>query len=284
MPHPGEDLLHVEDTLWMLAAPTGQGIYDFPFDRFFACRRPYLLPEEGVVAVARAGAWNDYSVRYRELEAEGIRLVHSPEQHLLASELPHWYPKLEGLTPRSVVFDARPDAETVERALGWPVFVKGERQTSRHRKSLSILESPDAFRRAMEVYASDSILRWQRVVCREFRLLRRVEEGAPDRIPSSFEFRTFWWHGKLVGWGHYWWQGSPYAPNAAEERDMLAVAGEAARRLSVPFLVVDVAQEVTGRWLVIECNDGQESGYAGLSPFTLWQNIVTAERARRPSL
>jgi hypothetical protein len=136
----------------------------------------------------------------------------------------------------------------------------------------------------MEVYASDSILRWQRVVCREFRPLRRVEEGAPDRIPSSFEFRTFWWHGELVGWGHYWWQGSPYAPDAVEERDMLAVAGEAARRLAVPFLVVDVAQEVTGRWLVIECNDGQESGYAGLSPFTLWQNIVAAERSRNGSV
>jgi hypothetical protein len=49
----------------------------------------------------------------------------------------------------------------------------------------------------------------------------------------------------------------------------------------VPFLVVDVAQDVDGRWWVIECNDGQEAGYAGVSPFALWQRVVELERARR---
>jgi len=47
----------------------------------------------------------------------------------------------------------------------------------------------------------------------------------------------------------------------------------------VPFLVVDVAQTEAGRWVVIECNDGQESGYAGVSPFGLWQKIVDLETA-----
>jgi len=230
--------------------------------------------------IARVGVWNDYAERYLELEGHGVRLVQSPEQHLLATELPHGYPRLTDLTPRSVWFDERPDAETVERLLGWPVFVKGERQTSRHRKSLSIIEGPEQFRRAMDAYAKDSILHWQRVVCRELRPLRRVEEGAPDRIPSSFEFRTFWWRGELVGWGPYWWQGSPYTMTADEQREALGLGREVARRLAVPFLVVDVAQEVSGRWTVIECNDGQESGYAGASPFALWQNVLDVERAR----
>jgi hypothetical protein len=47
----------------------------------------------------------------------------------------------------------------------------------------------------------------------------------------------------------------------------------------VPFLVVDIAQTETGQWIVIECNDGQESGYAGVSPFGLWQRIVDLEKA-----
>lgn len=277
MLRPGEDLLQVEERLWLLTAQTGQGIYDFAFDRFFACRRPYVLPESMEV-VARVGVWNDYAERYRELAEAGIRLVHTPEQHLQATELPHWYPKLTDLTPRSVWFDERPDAETVERLLGWPVFVKGERQTSRHRKSLSIIEGPAQFRQAMQAYANDPILHWQRVVCRELRPLRRVEEGAPDRIPSSFEFRTFWWKGQLVGWGPYWWQGTPYTLTSEEQREALGLGREVARRLDVPFLVVDVAQEVSGRWIVIECNDGQESGYAGASPFALWQAILDIER------
>ncbi|WP_342375929.1 ATP-grasp domain-containing protein [Myxococcus stipitatus] len=275
----GEDLLQVEERLWVLNAPTGKGIYDFGFDRFFACRRPYQLPAS-LEVVARVGVWSDYEVRYRELAAEGVTLVHSPEQHLLATELPHWYPRLTDLTPRSVWFDERPDAKTVEAELGWPVFVKGERQTSRHRKSLSIIEGPEQFEAAMAAYATDPILHWQRVVCRELRPLRRVEEGAPDRIPSSFEFRTFWWRGALVGWGPYWWQGTPYTMTEAEQQEALGLGREVARRVDVPFLVVDVAQEVSGRWIVIECNDGQESGYAGVSPFALWRNILDLELKR----
>ncbi|WP_233592035.1 ATP-grasp domain-containing protein [Corallococcus sp. AB011P] len=281
MLRPGEDLLKVEDRLWLLTAATGKGVYDFAFDRFFACRRPYVLPDESLEVVARAGAWPDYAERYRELEAQGVRLVHSPEQHLLATELPHWYPLLEDLTPRSLWFDTPPDARTVEAQLGWPVFLKGARQTSRHRRSLSIIEGPEAFRHAMDAYAQDDILHWQQVVCRELRPLRRVDDtqGA-DALPRSFEFRTFWWRQQLVGFGPYWWQGTPYALTPGEERDALALAGEAARRVALPFLVVDVAQEVSGRWIVIECNDGQESGYVGVSPFALWQRVLDLERER----
>jgi hypothetical protein len=66
----------------------------------------------------------------------------------------------------------------------------------------------------------------------------------------------------------------------AEHRDARRVAGEAAARVDVPFLVVDMAQANDGRWLVIECNDAQESGYAGVSPFGLWQHVISAERER----
>jgi hypothetical protein len=53
-----EDLLLVEDTVWVLPLPTGTGIYDFPFDRLLACRRPYQLPPD-LCAIARVGAIAD---------------------------------------------------------------------------------------------------------------------------------------------------------------------------------------------------------------------------------
>ncbi|WP_225888101.1 hypothetical protein [Myxococcus xanthus] len=206
MLRPGEDLLQVEERLWLLTAQTGKGIYDFAFDRFFACCRPYVLPESMEV-VARVGVWNDYAERFRELADAGIRLVHTPEQHLQATELPHWYPKLMDLTPRSVWFDERPDAETVAEQLGWPVFVKGERQTSRHRKSLAIIEGPEQFRQAMDAYAKDPILHWQRVVCRELRpcagskRARRTASPAPSNSAPSGG-RARWWGGALLVAGH----------------------------------------------------------------------------------
>jgi hypothetical protein len=43
------------------------------------------------------------------------------------------------------------------------------------------------------------------------------------------------------------------------------------------FVVIDLAQTITGKWIVIECNDGMESGYAGASPFAIWQAIIDQE-------
>ncbi|MDB4960416.1 MAG: hypothetical protein JWP01_415 [Myxococcales bacterium] len=61
------------------------------------------------------------------------------------------------------------------------------------------------------------------------------------------------------------------------------MASEATRRVNVPFLVVDLAQDAAGTWLVIECNDGQESGYAGVSAIGLWQTIIEITKQRDAS-
>lgn len=54
-----------------------------------------------------------------------------------------------------------------------------------------------------------------------------------------------------------------------------------AARISATFLVVDVALTMNGDWIVIEINDGQDSGYAGNNPLTLWGKILDREgRAR----
>lgn len=273
----GDDLFLLEDAVWLWTRPVGLPIYDFDFDALFACRRPYLRPDE-VIAIARAGALDDYTATYDELRAEGVRLVHDPDQNLRATRLPRWYPLLEDLTPRSVWFEGPPDPHAIADALGWPIFMKGARQTSHHRRRLSFITGPDELRRALDEYAQDPILRWQDVVCRRLEPLRPVEDPDPERIPSSYEFRTFWWRGALVGCGRYWWQGVEYELASDERGPALAIAAEAARRVDVPFLVVDIAQRADGAWIVIECNDGQESGYAGIAPLTLWQEVVRSER------
>lgn len=272
-----EEILLVEDTVWVLHAPTGLPVYDFGFDRLFACRRPWTPPER-VRAVARVGAIPAYDDYYARWLNEGVQLVHSPDEHRRASELAVWYPLLVDLTPRSLWGREPPDAELVAAELGWPIFLKGSRQTSHHRKSLSVVEGPEAYARVIAEYTRDPILHWQEVVCRRYVPLRRVEDVTLDRVPSSFEFRTFWWRGELVGFGRYWWEGQAYEPTPEERDQATAVAREAARRVNVAFLVVDVAQAADGRWIVIECNDGQEAGYAGVSPIGLWQALISAER------
>jgi len=271
------ELLFIDDSIWVLQTLTGIAAYDFDFRPVFACRTPWQRPAP-LHAIARIGSIVEYDELWRVAREQGIRLVHTPDQHRRASLLSKWYPLLSDLTPRSRIFATSPSVDEVEAEFGWPLFIKGDRQTSRHRRALSIVRSRDELVVAIRSAGRDSILRWQPLACREFVPLRLVEDQHPERIPSSFEFRTFWWNGVLVGAGRYWWEGARYDWTGEEQASGLAVAGEAARRLNVPFLVVDIAQTADGRWIVIDCNDGQDSSYAGASPIGIWHRIITLER------
>ena len=175
-------LCRVEDATWVVTHPTGLSGYDFAFSPTFRVSHPARLDGE-VTAIARMGAAADYGARYEALRALGIRLVHTPDTYRRTSLLPVWYPRIEGLTPRSLCFDAPPSAEEVGAALGWPVFVKGARQTSRHNKALCVAKTPAEFDAIMGAWRGDDILWWQPVVCREWAPLRRVAEPSSDLLP-----------------------------------------------------------------------------------------------------
>jgi hypothetical protein len=160
------ELILVEEKIWVLVGEVGLSIYDFAFTEFLACRHPWQRPDR-ITAIGRFGAVHNYDEVYQKLAAEGILLIHSPEQHLLASELHRWYPLLEGLTPKSLWFSEPPDIEFLQETIGLPLFLKGSRQTSRHRAALSIIRSAEDYARAIEIYQSDPILHWQELVCRE---------------------------------------------------------------------------------------------------------------------
>ena len=277
-------LLLVEDCLHLWTVPTGLPAYDFAFERLLACRHPWR-PDPEIPVLLRAGPLEPPDAglpdpQVAAVEALGLRLLHDTEARRRASLLSGWYPHLAGLTPESLWGpDLTP--ERVGDVLGWPVFVKGERQTSRHQRRLHIVPDAASWVSVMAAWQHDPILCWQRPVARRLLRLRPVPAATTDpaRLPASFEWRVFCWRGEVVALGRYWTDAGRYALTAAEEDAVRALATEAARRLAVPFLVVDVAQDLAGRWWVIECNDGQEAGMAGISPLALWQAVVARERS-----
>lgn len=193
------------------------------------------------------------------------------------SSLPEWYPHISQHTPRSRWYSEIPDFSEIENEFEPPIFIKGSRQTSKHKAAASIIRNEMEYKSATEIFRSDPILRWQEFVCRELVPLRPVSGGTEGKIPPSFEFRTFWWRGQLVGAGRYWYDANDYTWSQHERDAALQVALRAVNALHCAFLVVDLAQTTTGRWIIIECNDGMESGYAGASPFAIWQAIVDYE-------
>ncbi|MBK8256836.1 MAG: ATP-grasp domain-containing protein [Polyangiaceae bacterium] len=266
-----QDLFLLQNAVWVLTSRTDNPGYDFEFDRFFECRRPWEHPPAQNV-VARIGPIGDYPAQYNELHAAGITLINTPHDHERASELSSWYPLLSDLTPQTVVYAAPPPAAEVEAKFGWPVFVKGVRQTARHAAALSVARSAREYEALARAYSENPILHWQPCAVRAFVDLERVGRSDGVHLPPAFEFRTFWSKSNLLGAGRYWTEAS-YAWTDLEKAQALAVARQAAERLTVPFLVIDMARTAAGKWIVIECNDGQESGYAGVSPFEVWSNL-----------
>lgn len=86
--------------------------------------------------------------------------------------------------------DRLPPVDEVASRFSWPVFIKGNRQTSLHRPDLSVARGPEDYARIAGVWGSDRILHCQRAAVRRFVPLRRVAER-PGGLPASFEFRVF---------------------------------------------------------------------------------------------
>lgn len=270
------NIARIEGKLYVCSETLSISTYDFDFDLNFHCDHPYRIEKEAP-CILRVGPIPDYTEQFHEKLDLGLRLVNSPEEHTLASELESWYPHIQALTPRTLVFDALPSAAQIESHFDWPIFMKGSRQTSKHNPDLSIIRSRAHYEVAARQYRNDPILHWQKPVIREFVPLMPVAGSVPGKVPPSVEYRSFWWRGECVGWGPYWYQVDRYA--CGDEAAGLALARQAAALVKVPFLVIDFAKAADGRWIVIECNDAQESGYVGVAALAMWRRVLqlTAE-------
>ncbi|WP_299458799.1 ATP-grasp domain-containing protein [uncultured Microscilla sp.] len=271
----GIDFFCVESACWIAAKKLNVPAYDFSFTPLFEVSRPRIAGT--VPTVARLGAIANYTHTYEVLQQYGFALVNSPTQHQLASALEHWYPIIAEFTPQSIVFEQVPTPDEIMRHFELPVFIKGNRQTAQHNPTLAIAHTLDDLTRILAAYQQNNILHWQKLVCREYVPLQKLEQQAPNKVPLSFEFRTFWWQGELVGAGHYWSQFAQYTWTNAQQDAALDIAHTAAQRLQVPFLVIDLALTASNRWVIIECNDAQEAGYAGVNGWEMWKRVIKKE-------
>ena len=275
----GIDFFELEGALWLAQKQVHIPAYDFKFTPLFEVRRPRLT--DSVTAVARVGAIADYSKSYAAFKELGFDLINSVEEHERASELAHWYPLIKDHTPKSKVYAQFPRLDVLKKDFTFPVFIKGNRQTAKHSAELSIAKNKTDFSRIQEAYKRNTILHWQKVVVRKFIPLKPLNYSAPDKVQISKEFRTFWWKGSCVGAGHYWSQYLNYNWTKEEAGKALNLAQKVADLVNVPFLAIDLALTVDNNWIVIECNDAQESGYCGVNKQSLWQNIIQLERKEK---
>ncbi len=270
------DFHNLESTIWIANKVLNVPTYDFQFEPIFKTNRPRI--QNDVIVTGRIGAIDDYENVYNKLLNYGYKLINNPNQHQLASELEFWYPILKEFTPKSKVYETFPSIEEFLEDFKFPIFIKGNRQTAKHNPELSVAKSINDFQRISIAYQNDPILNWQKIVIREFIELKPLKVSAIDKVQISFEFRTFWWKQELVGAGHYWSQYLDYDWTTDQKQEAINLAKNAVQLLDVPFLVIDLALTAENQWIIIECNDAQESGYCGINPLSLWKEIVKIEK------
>ena len=87
----------------------------------------------------------------------------------------------------------------------------------------------------------------------------------------------------MLGFGYYWEGDDPLRELVTgEERQMLGIAQEAARRVGIPFVSVDVGQVESGEWLVIEVGDAQFAGASQTPLIPLWIATRSIEDSWQP--
>lgn len=263
----------------VLLRKTGNDVYDFDFRNNFECRS--VVSEVEAPVLLHIGAVEDYAGVEATLEDMGMKLLVHEGEHLRCSTIEEWYPSLKDKTPFTKIYDELPQAEELLNDFSFPVFIKGNRQTNRHKKSQCIIESVDQYNALREEWKHDSILSWQKVAVREYVPLQVIDaDSYPDMVPISYEFRFFYFEGKCMAYGPYWYMGHKYTLPERALQEVLKLTDWAAQRLAVSFPAIDVAKTASGEWIIIEVNDAQESGFVGTNPLVLWNNTIEAMQER----
>ena len=187
--------------------------------------------------------WMLDSDGYASLERMILRFGAKPYTdlpgYLSTHHIPNWYPKLEDLTPETVVVPLNVDIEAALGELGWSSFFVKDYVKSLKTSMGSRIDDPKQITQLvveMEKYRGQV----EGGLC-----VRRVEDFEPDSEVRYFVL-----------------QGEPHSPTG---EPVPPIVSEVASRIESRFFSVDVARRSDGSLRVVEIGDGQVSDLVGWS-------------------
>lgn len=218
--------------------------------------------------------WRGTGELYEAAVALNYFLLNTPEEHRRVQEFDAAYPFLEGMTPASEVITSVDECEATAERLGLPLFVKGTVQSRKARGWKACLaESVDEFRRLTAALLELENRSRGKVIAR--RLVRLRHSREINGFPLGREYRVMLYRGQILALGYYWDGRDELSELSPSEREAVqGTAIEAARRLDVPYVAVDIGQLESGEWIVIETGDPQFAGLSQISPLALWNRIT----------
>lgn len=138
---------------------------------------------------------------------------------------------------------------------------------------------------AIEIYgrlSNDSLISQQKIYIRQFVKLKKYLDSV-NGMPVTKEFRFFVCNSKVISGGFYWSNHIDDIKDLGFNDPSIDEVPkhflqEVISRISskINFVVVDVAQKEDGEWIVVELNDGCQSGLSCNDPDELYSNLMKA--------
>jgi hypothetical protein len=238
----------------------------------------------GLVMIGR------YSVLpyYRELEKDllerscgEIKLINSHQQFKYVADLQNWYQDLSKFTPKTWFTLQEYLADIYEG----PVILKGETNSRRdkwltHMFALNKDEAREVYCRLMD----DGLISQQKIYIRKYEPLKKLIDGV-NGMPIPNEWRIFICYGKMISCSYYW---GTYLEDIEEKGikydiPLFETIEKFVKKIGDKsnFYSLDIAQKENGEWIVIELNEGQQSGLNGINPlkfYTALKKILDTEK------
>jgi len=206
---------------------------------------------------------------YNELEVDvknlGSKLINTHRQHLWIANF-EYYEHIKEYTPESWFEHEFPYSNDEG-----PFVLKGLTNSRKFRWNTHMF-APNRHT-AIQIGSElmqDPMISQQGIVYRKYVPLKTFEIGIND-LPFTNEFRFFFYKEELLTYGFYW--STMEDPELGKlDEDGLQLARTVAKIAAeyVDFFVLDIGEKEEGGWIVIEINDGSQSGLSENSPHNLY--------------
>jgi len=218
---------------------------------------------------------------YQELEKDLLHnkcnLVNSYGQYNYIADMRNWYYDLKECTPKTWFY---PSDIPMDQCGSF--VLKGA--TNSRKQLWKTHMFAETRQNVMDVYCKlldDSLLQHQGIYTRQYVELMNYGNDCVTGMPISKEFRCFFYRSTLLSKAFYWTQhvddiNPSCGPDPEQVPDIFLRAIAEIVSPNTTFWVVDVAQTKEGKWIVIELNDGQQSGLSCNDADTLYSNLRKA--------
>jgi hypothetical protein len=246
------------------------GLDVYPICRQDPTQLQPCLPQ---LAQLRVGIWlgdtalpDRYDRLYEIALDHQIQLVNTPAHHALLQDFDQVYALLSDLMPKTLIITQHDQWESAAAGLGFPIVIRVIRQRS-GMGEWAIANDLQALQQFHLMLQPQPSLLFQHLQPRHTRC-------DPTGFPLGRQYQVVFYQQTPLTYGYRWAGDDPLIfLDTDEEAAMMEIAIEAATRLQVPLVAIEVVQQESGEWLIVGVGDLYWSNLGQMPLIQLWNAL-----------